>query len=108
MMTSYFFYSDVKKFVFSLEEQTVYDIFRTIENLEEKGHRLGMPWSKSLGAGLFELRISGLQTVRLFYVFHQNSVYFLYGFLKKSQEIPHRHLSIVRRRQSFFDHSHRS
>jgi len=60
--------------------------------LEEFGHKLGMPHSKEVNKNLFELRVRGVQEVRILYGFHKNSIVLLHGFIKKSQKIPKREI----------------
>ncbi len=83
---------DVEKFITSLEKQTIAKVLRSVDLLEEFGHRLGMPHSKKVTKDLFELRIRGQQEVRIFYAFKKNIIYLLRGFIKKSQKIPQREI----------------
>lgn len=82
----------LREFIFSLEINTITKILRMIDLLENFGHRIGPPYSKKVSDGLFELRIRGIQEVRIFYTFHDNSAYLLHGFVKKSQKIPRKEL----------------
>ena len=85
-------HNDVEEFIKSLENQTVAKVLRTIDLLEQFGNRLGLPHSKGLGQGLFELRIRGQQEVRIFYIFYRNTVILLSGFVKKSNATPRHEL----------------
>ena len=85
----------VEKFILSLGMPTAAKTSRTIELLGEFGHRFGMPHSKSIGKGLFELRIRGRQEIRIFYCFHKGTAYLLHGFIKKLQETPRKELKTV-------------
>lgn len=84
---------DIKDFIKSLEETTIAKVLRIIDLLEEYGNELRMPYSRSLGQGLFELRVRGRQEVRLFYTFHDNAAVFVGGFVKKDQNISHRRIN---------------
>ena len=65
--------------------------------LKEHGYLLGMPHSRALGEGLFELR--GTQ-VRIFYMFRPGRrITLLDGMLKKQDRIPARVLGRLRRFQ---------
>lgn len=98
------FYDDsFERFVRSLEKQTVAKILHTLDLLEEFGPRLGMPHSRRVGNKLFELRIRGLQEVRLLYCFSKNTAVILHGFVKKSQKIPKKELECARRRMRTID-----
>ena len=84
---------EVEGFIKSLEKQTIAKVLRTIDLLERFGSTLGLHHSKSLGQGLFELRIRGQQEVRIFYAFQHNSASLFCGFIKKSQQTPHREIT---------------
>lgn len=53
---------------------------------------LGMPYSKQIGKGLYELRVRGSQEVRILYTFHSNKAYVVHVFVKKTQKTPHREI----------------
>lgn len=82
----------VEEFLLSLEKSTIAKVLRTVDLLEEFGPKLGMPHSKSIGKGLFELRVRGKSDVRIFYCFHKNAIILLHGFVKKSQKTPRKEL----------------
>ncbi|TSC67882.1 MAG: hypothetical protein G01um101466_618, partial [Parcubacteria group bacterium Gr01-1014_66] len=75
----------LEEFIQSLESGTIAKVLRTIDLLEIFGHRLGMPHSKSVGGGLLELRIRGVQDVRIFYAFKSGEALLLHGYIKKSR-----------------------
>lgn len=93
----------VKQFVRDLEMRTSAKIFRTLELLERFGNELGMPHSKNIGRGLFELRMRGTQEVRLIYAFHSGAAVLLHGFLKKSQKIPRKEIEVALYKLSTLD-----
>ncbi|MWN05654.1 type II toxin-antitoxin system RelE/ParE family toxin [Gilliamella sp. Pas-s95] len=74
-------------------------MFQLIKKLETNG-QLKMPSSKSLGAGLFELRaIERNNIARCLYVYQQNNtIYILYSFVKKTQKTPANALKIAQER----------
>ncbi|HEY4510046.1 MAG TPA: type II toxin-antitoxin system RelE/ParE family toxin [Candidatus Paceibacterota bacterium] len=82
------FDDSIEKFIEALERQTIAKVFRAIDLLEGFGPRLGMPHSKKIDHDLFELRIRGVQEVRIFYTVHRTSIVLLHGFVKKSQKTP--------------------
>jgi len=47
---------------------------------------------------LFELRIRGIQEVRIFYTFHNDSIVLLYTFVKKTWNIPKKELYKVKQK----------
>lgn len=82
----------LEHFITSLEKPTIAKVLRTIDLLEEFGHRLGIPHSKKVAPDLFELRIRGRQEVRIFYTFRHGSAELFHGCIKKSRAIPRREL----------------
>lgn len=70
------------------------------EILMDFGPKLGMPYSRAMGKGLFELRPRGREGIgRAFYCFVKGQrVVILHAFIKKSQTTPRRDLVISRRR----------
>lgn len=86
---------DVKKFIYTLEPHTIAKVLRNINLLERFGYALGMPHSKPIGDGLYELRIRGQQEVRVLYTFHRQRIILLHGFLKKSDRIPKNELAVA-------------
>ncbi len=89
----------VIKFIKDLDLETMARIDKTREVLEKLGHLIDMPDSKSLGMGLFELRILGKKQVRILYVFKNNKAYILHGFVKKTWKIPYREIKYARKIQ---------
>ena len=87
----------VKSFIINLDLPTRLKAYRLIERLENEGHTLSLPTSKSLGQGLFELRLLSTIQIRLFYCFHANSAYILHGIVKKDQKIPKREIDHARK-----------
>jgi len=66
----------------------------------EFGPNLGMPHSRSMGGGLFELRPHGREGIgRAFYCFVVGQrVIILHAFIKKTQGTPKKELKIARKR----------
>jgi phage-related protein len=93
----------VLKFIRDLDPETKMRIDRTRETLERLGHLIDMPDSKSLGKGLFELRLLGKKQVRILYMFKNNKAYILHGFVKKSWKISDKDIKYGRRIQKEVD-----
>lgn len=68
----------------------------------EFGSNLGMPHSRALSGGLFELRVKGREGIaRVFYcTLAGRRIVMLHGFVKKSQKTSVKELKIARRRMS--------
>lgn len=73
---------------------------RYAERMEVHGPDLGMPHTRAMGQGLFELRLKSAEGIaRIFYcaVFDRQIV-MLHEFVKKTDKTPARELKIARRR----------
>lgn len=73
---------------------------RYAERMEIYGPDLGMPHSRSMGEGLFELRLKAAEGIaRVFYctVVRENIV-MLHQFVKKTERTPKKELKIARKR----------
>lgn len=68
--------------------------------MEAFGPDLGMPHTRAMGDGLFELRLKGAEGIaRVFYcTLAGRRIVMLYQFVKKSEKTPPRELAIARRR----------
>ena len=93
----------LEKFIESLEKITIAKVLRTVDLLEKFGNQLEMPHSKKVGRGIFELRIRGVQEVRIFYAFHNSAAVLLHGYTKKTDRIPAKELAIANRKKSELD-----
>ncbi len=74
---------------------------RLIELLAEYGPEIGMPYSKAMGQGLFELRPkSSTTTGRAFFTYLVGQrIVILHAFIKKTPRTPIRALELARKRQ---------
>ena len=79
---------------------------RYMERMECHGPDLGMPHTKALGSGLFELRLkAGEGIARVFYCcLSGQQIVILHHFIKKSQKTPSQHLETARKRQQELIH----
>lgn len=66
----------------------------------EFGSDLGLPHTKAIGVGLFELRIKGKEGLaRVFYcVVIEQRIVMLHVFIKKSQKTPKKELDTAKKR----------
>lgn len=64
-----FFHEDVRRAIDALDTDTHARVYKTIGLLEQFGYHLGLPQSRALGNGLFELRVRGKCEIRIFYTF---------------------------------------
>jgi phage-related protein len=79
-------------------------MFRLIERLRNEGNQLKMPHSKSIGGGLFELRVGDKNISRTLYAFAVGQkIYLLHTFIKKTQKTPPGAIETARRRLQELD-----
>ena len=73
---------------------------RYAERMEAYGPDLGMPHTRAMGSGLFELRLKAAEGIaRVFYcTIVGRRIVMLHQFTKKSEKTPHKELEIARRR----------
>lgn len=90
--------SEIDKFILKLDIQTQAKVLRYMELLEKYGHKLGMPYSKSLHEKLFELRITGSKQIRVLYCFNKDTIYLLNIFMKKVNKIPKKEIDLAIKR----------
>jgi phage-related protein len=73
---------------------------RYAERMEIYGPNLGMPHTRAMGDGLFELRLKAAEGIaRVFYcTLIGQKIVMLHQFVKKSEKTPRKELEIARRR----------
>jgi len=86
----------IEKFINDLDRDNNLRVLKTIRLLIHMGNKISMPDSKSLGKGLFELRIVGRVNIRIIYTFHNNKAYMMHGFVKKVWKINKRDINYAR------------
>jgi len=70
------------------------------ERMEERGPDLGMPHTRAMGEGLFEIRVKAQEGIaRFFYCTKiENEIVILHTFVKKTEQTPVKGLKIARKR----------
>jgi len=86
---------EIYDFLLSFDDGTVAKILGDLELLDELGHLLRPPKSKKIVKDLYELRVLGNLSIRIFYTFYKNNIVVLHAFVKKSQKIPKQELEKV-------------
>ena len=73
---------------------------RIAEQMVESGPNLGLPYTRPLGEGLFEIRAKGEEGIgrAFFCTLVGRRIVILHGFIKKTQQIPPKELKIARKR----------
>lgn len=84
--------------MFALPEALLARYLRLTDLMLEFGANLGMPHTRAMGGGLFELRIKGKEGIaRVFYcTMVGQRIVMLHGFIKKSQKTPPKELKLAR------------
>ena len=101
-----FYDSRVESVILALPVGFLARFIRYAERMETFGPDLGMPHTRAMGGGLFELRIkAGEGIARVFYCTIINRrIVMLHHFIKKSQKTPRRNLDIARKRLEELKH----
>ena len=73
---------------------------RITERMVIFGPNLGMPFTRSMGKGLFEIRVKGKEGIgrAFFCTIADQRIIILHAFIKKSQKTPKKELEIARKR----------
>ncbi len=81
------------------QEEAIRDEYDNIVRELEINGRLSMPTGEKLtGENLYAIRIIQAGNVRVFYVYgHEDKVYGIHGYVKKTQQIPVKELEIARK-----------
>lgn len=91
---------DVERFVLELPTGLLGRYLRLADLMLIYGPDLGMPHTRAMGGGLFELRVMGKEGLArmLYCTAADRQIIFLHGFIKKSDKTPIRHLAKARER----------
>jgi len=75
---------------------------RIAERIRSFGPNLGMPFTRSMGQGLFEIRVKGKEGIgrAFFCTIVERKIVILHVYIKKSQKTPAKELSIARKRMA--------
>ncbi|MBI4096111.1 MAG: type II toxin-antitoxin system RelE/ParE family toxin [Candidatus Levybacteria bacterium] len=92
--------SPVEEFIDNLSFKAQVKIADTFDLLKEFGINLGLPHVKKLtGTPLWELRILGQDSIRIFYVAQAGRIFLLlHGFIKKRQKTDKREIKTALKR----------
>ena len=90
----------VESFVLGLPDGLLGRYLRLTDMMLEFGANLGMPHTRAMSDGLFELRIKNREGIaRVFYcTLVGQRIVMLHGFVKKSEKTPPKELKLARER----------
>lgn len=95
-----YYNESVEEEILALSDTLLARYLRLAELMLEHGPNLGMPHTKAMGDGLFELRLKGKEGIaRVFYcAMVDHEIQMLHTIIKKQQETPSRELRLARQR----------
>lgn len=100
------FYSDkVEKETLEFPDKILAKLLHIFEMIQSSGPNLGMPYTDSLGDGLFEVRAKGQEGIgrSLFCYTNGKVIIILHSFIKKTQKTPKKELEIALTRKKEID-----
>lgn len=95
------FYSEkVEQETLSFPPGILANFLHISEMIEEFGPALGLPYTKAIGEGLFEIRAKGKEGIgrSFFCTVKGREIIILHSFIKKSQKTPTKELAMARKR----------
>lgn len=94
----------VKEDILSLPDSLLAKYIKLSELMIQYGANLGMPHTKSVGNGLFELRIKGKEGIaRVFYcTMVGKEIIMLHSFIKKTDKLPAKEIKTALKRLKEF------
>ena len=102
-----FFNKKVKLDTLSFPKAILANFLHIAEMIEDIGPDLGLPFTKSIGNGLFEIRAKGKEeTGRSIFCYkqkQQKKIIILHSFIKKTNKIPKKELEIAKKRKKEID-----
>jgi phage-related protein len=95
-----YFHEDLQREIMELPAGILARYVRLTERMTAFGPNLGMPHSRAMGKGLFELRLKAREGIgRVFYcTLPFQRIMMLHVFVKKSEKTPRKELEIARTR----------
>ncbi len=94
----------INDFLDSLEKSSIAKVNRLVTLLKEYGPVVPMPHGKKIAKNLWELRIRGVQEVRIFYTVQKDTAIIFHAFIKKSQQIPRKEMRSILRKLQLYTH----
>ena len=101
MKWEFIYYSHrVMQSIFSLPKELLAEFYAMQKIMEQKGPSLGMPYTRAMGDGLFEMRLRDKDGIaRVFYCsVEKHEILVLHCFIKKTQKTPDKELKLAKKR----------
>jgi phage-related protein len=101
MKWEFIYYSSrVERDILSLPKELLAEFYAMKKIMFEKGPSLGMPYTRAMGEGLFEMRLSDKDGIaRVFYcTVEKYEILILHSFIKKTRATPVHELKLARKR----------
>lgn len=91
----------VQDFIREQDKPTISKIARSIDLVSKYGPNLGLPHSRYISYGIYELRVRGKNEVRIFYIVISKNfeVIFIHAFNKRTQKMPRKEYEIAKERK---------
>ena len=95
-----FFNESVQADIQEWPTQIFASFVRIAEQMEVSGPNLGLPYTKAMGGGLFEIRARGSEGIgrAFFCCMKEQKILVLHGFIKKTKKTPRRELRLAVKR----------
>jgi phage-related protein len=105
-----FYSADLEGEILDLPAGFLARFLRYAERMEVFGPDLGMPHTRAMGGGLFELRLKAAEGIaRVFYcTVVDRRIVMLHQFVKKSDKTPRKELDIAHKRMKEVKHGYQS
>lgn len=94
------YHKKVVKFLDNQDNIKRAQVERLIQLLDKYGHTIGMPYSRALGQGLFELRCQQRIHTRLLYCYYAGTAVILLAIIKKRNRLAVKDIELARRRMN--------
>ncbi len=95
-----YFSDSVQSEILDLPAGMLARYLRFTDMMEIYGPNLGMPYTRAMGDGLFELRLKSAEGIsRVFFcMISEQTIIILHSFIKKTHKTPQKEFDIARRR----------
>ncbi len=95
-----YYNESLEEAILALPDNLLARYLKFTDLMQRYGADLGMPHSKALGKGLFELRLKSKEGIaRVFYCTKVGkTIYMLHCFIKKTQHTPLKELNLAKKR----------